>query len=229
MKKELCIILIVFTIIGCDSRNKLEIEFENHLLTTDRIILEKIVSSYDNLIETEYNGVADEFFSRIESNNPISNTANKQEYCELVKMFDESTLEYKSQNIKYDSVYISDQGNIIRIEQQEDISENELQFDEEIEMFPNSLTIEEQIEEIKENGYWRFISASSFTSALSKISDGKTEIQEYINAKDAVAYLSPQRMASSVLKSEIDVSNYFIKRIIAIELFIHQIKNEYGC
>ncbi len=52
------------------------------------------------------------------------------------------------------------------------------------------------------------------------------EIMEYVDAKDAVGFLNPQRMASSILKSEIDVNNYFIKRIIAIELFIKQIKSE---
>ena len=229
MRKDLMILLIVLTFIGCESRNQLEIEFENHLPTTDRILLQKIVKSYDRLIDTEYNGIADEFFSRVESNSPILNIKSKQEYCELVKMFDESTLEYKRQNMKYDSVYISEQGNIIRIEQQEDIAKDELQLDEEIEIFPNNLTIEEQIEEIKEKGYWRFISSSSFTSALSKISDSKIEIEEYIDVKDVVGYINPQRMASSIIKNEIDEENYFIKRIIAIELFIKQIRKEYGC
>jgi hypothetical protein len=94
MRKDLMILLIVLTFIGCESRNQLEIEFENHLPTTDRILLQKIVKSYDKLIGTEYNGIADEFFSRVESNSPILNIKSKQEYCELVKMFDESTLEY---------------------------------------------------------------------------------------------------------------------------------------
>ena len=59
--------------------------------------------------------------------------------------------------------------------------------------------------------------------------NGNTEIMEYIDAKDAVGYLNPERIASSLLKSEIDVENYFIKRIIAIELFIKQIRKEYEC
>ena len=197
--------------------------------TADRVLLTKIINTYDNLINTEYNGVADDFYSRIGSNSPALNNANKQEYCKLVKMFDESTLEYKIQNVKYDSVYISEQGEIIRIRQPEDISKDELQLEEVIEISPNNLTIEEQIEEIKRRGYLRFISASSFTSALSKISDSKIEIQEYIDTKDIVGYINPQKMASSILKNKIDDDNYFIKRIIVFEIFIAQIRKEYSC
>ena len=166
---------------------------------------------------------------KLGSNSPALNNANKQEYCKLVKMFDESTLEYKMQNVKYDSVYISEQGEIIRIRQPEDISEDELQLEEEIEISPNNLTIEEQIEEIKWRGYLRFISASSFTLALSKISVSKIEIQEYIDTKDIVGYINPQKMALSILKNEIDDDNYFIKRIIVFEIFIAQIRKEYSC
>ena len=101
--------------------------------------------------------------------------------------------------------------------------------EEEIEISPNNLTIEEQIEEIKRRGYLRFISASSFTSALSKISDSKIEIQEYIDTKDIVGYINPQQMASSILKNKIDDDNYFLKRIIVFEIFIAQIRKEYSC
>jgi hypothetical protein len=229
MRKEHYFILIVLTCISCMNRNQLELEFENHLPETDLILLEKIVNSYDNLIKTEYNGKINDFFNQIKLDKPLLNDLNNQEYCELIKMFDKSNLEYKSQKVQYDTVYLSDQGNIISIMQPEDISEDDLVLDEDFLILPPDRTIEDEIEKIKERGYWRFISESSFTSALSKISNRNIEIQEYINAKEAIGYINPQRMASSLAKHEIDVENYFIKRIIAIELFINQIRKEYGC
>lgn len=229
MRKILYLILIVLTCISCKNRNQLEYEFENHLPEVDQKLLENIVSSYDNLIKTLYNGSVDEFISQIESNQPSLKEYQKQEYCKLVRMFHESTLEFKSINVKYDSVYLSDSGSIIKIAQPEDISEDELQLDEEIFILPSGGILEEEIEEIKRKGYWRFISASSFTSALSVISDSNFAIQEYIDAKHALGYINPQRMASSILTNEVDKDNYFIKRIMAIELFIKQIKNEFGC
>lgn len=229
MRIELYIIMIVLICISCKSRNQLEIDFENHLPVEDLKVLEGIVSSYDNLIATIYDGKVDKFISQIESNQPSLEENKKQEYCELVRKFDESTLEFKIQNVKYDSVYLSDSGSIISIMQPEDITESELRLDEEISILSAGRTIEEEIEEIKNKGYWRFISASSFTAALSEISNYDIEIQGYIARKEAVGYISPQRMASLILKSEIDRENYFIKRILAIELFIAQIKNEYGC
>lgn len=229
MKIELYIILIVLTCMSCKNRNQLEIEFENHLPATDQKLLENIVSSYDNLIKTVYNGKVDEFYSLIESNKPTLKELMKEEYCELVKMFDESNLEYKSKNVKYDSVYMSNQGNIISVMQEEDIIKDELQLDEEIEIFPQGSTVEEQLNEVKKRGYWRFISESSFKLALSKIAKNKPEIQEYVDRKDAVGYISPKLMAKSLLENNINENDYFIKRIIAIELFIQQIKLEYGC
>ena len=229
MRFERYIILIVLTCISCKNRNQLEIEFENHLPVEDQKLLEYIVSSYDNFVISVYDGNVDEFISQIESNQPSLKEYKKQEYCELVRMFDKSTLEFKSKNVKYDSVYLSDSGSIITIEQPEDITEDELQLDEEISILPPGRTLEEEIEEIKIRGYWRFISASSFTTALSEISISNVEIQDYVDTKEAVGFINPERMASSLLKSEIDMENYFIKRILVIELFIKQIKNEYGC
>jgi len=223
------ILLIILTSISCKNRNQLEIEFENQLPETDQITLDRIVNSYDNFIRNEFKGDTHQFLSRIETAKQVLSDSIKQEYCELARMFDESTLEFKSQNVKYDSVYVSESGSIIRIQQPEDISEDELQIDEEISILPSGRTIEEEIEEIKNRGYWRFISASSFTTALSKTVNENIEIMKYVDAKDAVGHLNPQRMAASILESEIDVDNYFIKRIIALELYIKQIKSEYGC
>lgn len=228
MKKELYIILIGLIFIGCETSNKLEQEFENQLPKTDQILLEKIVNYYDNFIEIKYAGNSNQFFSQIESNKPIFNESNKQSYCELLKMFDESTLENKDKNIKYDSVYLSEKGNIITRRQAKDVVDEELEFDDDITILPPGRTIEEEMEEIKEKGYWRRISESSFDSALSKISKNKTEVQAYINRKETVGYINPKIIAFSTRKNEVDRDDYFIKRIIAIELFIRQIRMECG-
>ena len=49
------------------------------------------------------------------------------------------------------------------------------------------------------------------------------------DVKEAIGYINPQRMASSIIKNEFDEDDYFMKRIIVIELFIKQIRKEYGC
>jgi hypothetical protein len=214
---------------SCKNRNQLEIEFENNLPPTDQVLLENIVTSYDNFINTTYSNNENEFFSHIASNQSTLKEFNMQEYCQLVKLFEKSTLEYKSKNVKYDSVYLSDQGTIISVMQEEDIIEDGLQFDEEIEFFSQQKTIEEQIEEVKVRGYWRFISDSSFKLALSKIAKDKPDIQAYIDRKDVAVYINPKKMAKSMLDNDINENDYFVKRIIAIELFIQQIKIEYGC
>lgn len=229
MRKECFMMLIILTCISCENRNQLELAFENHLPKNDQILLEDIVNSYDHLIETAYNGDAYEFFSQIESERPLPKGFNKSAYCELVNRFDKSTLAFKSQNIKYDTVYLSEQGNIITKEQPEDITENGLALDEEITILPPGGTIEEEIEKIKKRGYWRFISASSFRTALEKVSNEHADIQAYIDKKEAVGYINPQIMASSVVKHKMDAENYFIKRIIAIELFLYQIRKTYRC
>ena len=51
MEKLLYILLIVSTLVGCQTRSHLEIEFERHLPKTDFILLQRLVDAYDNFIE----------------------------------------------------------------------------------------------------------------------------------------------------------------------------------
>ena len=203
MEKLLYILLIVSTLVGCQTRSHLEIEFERHLPKTDFILLQRLVDAYDNFIEASYSGDTDKFFSQIELDKPIFIETDKQSYCEILKMFDESTLDYKSQKVKYDSVYLSEEGNIITIRQKEDVYDEELKQEEEITILSPGQTIEEEIEKIKEEGYWRLISESSFKSALLKISkkNPNTDLEEYIKTKETIGYVNPQLMASSIIKN----------------------------
>lgn len=229
MSKLPIILLIVLIYFSCENRNPSEITFENQLPETDQKTLTIIVNSYDSLIKNKFKGNTDQFLLQIESSKQFLSKSKKNHYCELARMFDESTLEFKNQNVKYDSVYLSESGSIITIQQHEDISEDEVHLDEEISILPPGRAIEEEIEEIKNRGYSRIISASSFTAALSKAMNQNIEIMEYVDTKDAMGYINPQRMASSIANSQMDMDNYFIKRIIALELYIKQIKSEYGC
>ena len=122
MSKIPLILLIVLTYISCENRNKLELAFENQLTETDQRTLNRIVTSYDNFIKDEFKGNTGQFLSQIQMNKQVLSKSKKQEYCELAKMFDESTLELKSQNVKHDSVYVSESGSIITIQQPEAVS-----------------------------------------------------------------------------------------------------------
>jgi len=214
---------------SCETRNQYEIEFEDQLSKTDLSVLRKLVLSYEKLISTEFNGDASKFIALIASDKPTFKGTNKRKYCELLRKLHESTLESKSLNIKYDSVYLTDKNTITTIKQPEDISEDVLQLNEEIVIFPPGRTIEDELKEIKERGYWRFISASSFTMALSKISHTSVSVQSYLESNNAAGDLDPQRMASSIIENKVDLKNSFVKRIIVMELFIKQIRKEYGC
>ena len=229
MKIELIIILLTFSFFGCETKNKLEIEFENHLPKTDKLILEEIVNVFDNYIESEFNGNSKEYYKHIESKSAKFTESYKKTFCELLDKFDNSTLEYKSIKVKYDSVYFSKDGEIRRIRQKQDIEPGEKVYEDVIDVFPPGLTNNEQLEKIKLEGYWRFISDSSFKKALLEISTNNSNIQQYIDRKDAVGYINPYALASSIQILDIDDTDYFIKRIIAVELFINEIRINYGC
>ncbi len=49
--KNFNILLIIWTLLGCKTRNDAEILFENHLPKSDQVVLTKIINSYDNLIK----------------------------------------------------------------------------------------------------------------------------------------------------------------------------------
>ena len=196
---------------------------------SDKIVLQKIVYAYDNLIDSVYNGEVEKFLEEATSKQLIIQRLDKYKYCELVSEYNRSTLAHKNKNMKFDSVYLSKNGNIITIKPKEDIDEVIDFIDEEIEILAPGQTIEDKIEEYKTRGYWKFISESSFKGALLKISEDKSEIKEYIDVLDITGYIDPKTVVNSIRQNEIDENDYFIKRIIAIEFYIKLIREKYGC
>ena len=229
MKRLLLVIVAIPILIGCETASQKEREFEKSLPQADLIVLEKIVESYNNLLESKYNGDPKQLFSAISSGQPILNEAREPQYCELINLLSSSTLEYKSRNVKYDSVYLADDGSIKKVRKENDSTNYKLVLDEDFIVLPPGRTIEEEVERIREEGYWEFVSESSFISALKSIADGNTDLEQYIDRKENVGYVDTKSMARSLMEDDISDDNYFVKRIVALELFINKVKIEYGC
>lgn len=220
--------LLIFVCLSCTERAQQELEFKNLIPETDYLVLEKIVTLYDQMIKEEFQGNTHEFYAQVELDQPIFDDSLKQTYCQILHELENSTLEYKHENVKFDTAYISDLGEIVRIVQPEDKFEHGEPLEEIIERNPR-LTIEEELAEVIKNGYWRTISHSSFTTALRKMSHPSDLIEDYITRKESVLYVHPKKMAEGIREKNIDVEHYFIKRIVVLEVFIQQIRNDINC
>ena len=64
---------------------------------------------------------------------------------------------------------------------------------------------------------------------MKRIENENIYIEQYLDRRENVGFVSPKIMAAGILKEKVDEEDYFIKRIIVFELFIRQIKEEYEC
>lgn len=143
-------------------------------------------------------------------------------------MFDASTLEFKYKRQKYDSVYLSKAGNIVKVRQGQE-EQSGLYLDEEITILPPGFSIEDEMKKVIEEGYEELIFKSSFHKALKNIANGNKDLEAYIDQREHVGQINPNVVISSLLRNDLDAQDYFIKRIIVVEIFIRQIKIELDC
>lgn len=220
--------------IGCKMENPIKIKFEKNLPVQDLMVLDEMTNEFGQLIKNKYKGKIENFLADIVNKKTIFDANDERKYCLLLSKFRKSTLEYKSEKLKYDTVYASnnyqigeeefysEEPVIMTVTQNQDTSwEDLIVFGEQ--------TTQKKIQEVKNRGYWNHISESSFVKAIieSKIDD--KDIQGFIDSKQAIGDLNPIGMANSILESKIDVNDYLIKRIIIFEIFRKQIKKEHGC
>lgn len=233
IKKGLRLLITIF-IIGCQNLNPTVNKFRNYLPPKDLMVLEKMVDYFDELIMDKYNGDPSLFWKNILDDKAALDEHEKKRACELLKEFEESTLEYKSEKLEYDTVYAS---NYYKIEDKELYSEEpvimtvtqEQDTSWDLRFFPREQTIEENINEVKKEGYWNYISKSSFVKALIASASNDEEVKEYIEARNTIVKLNYKNMVQEILDSKIDTNDYFIKRIVVFEILSKQVKEEYGC
>ena len=143
-------------------------------------------------------------------------------------MFDASTLEFKYKRQKYDSVYLSKAGNIVKVRQGQE-EQSGLYLDEEITILPPGFSIEDEMKKVIEEGYKELVFKNSFHKALKNIANGNKDLEAYIDQREHVGQINPNVVISSLLRNDLDAQDYFIKRIIVVEIFIRQIKIELDC
>ena len=219
--------------IGCKFKDSKKEKFKENLPKNDLIVLEKLGNNFDQLLIKKYDGNIRLFLADVKNERLVFDD-NKKGNCDLLKEFEESTLEFKSEILQYDTVYASksyklgseefysNQPVIITITQDQDTSwEYVVVYGEE--------TTEKKIEQVKKRGYWNHISESSFVNALIESNLENGDIKEYMEAKKSTGELNPRAMANGILESNIKVDDYFIKYIIVFEIFRKQIRKGYGC
>lgn len=227
-------ILLILTVIGLFSyqnTNPTIHKFERALPKEDLAILEEMVGVYDEFIQENYEGQAKRFLQDIIDEKAIILHLNKEKVRELMEVFKATTIEFKSELLQYDTVFASNYYDIggetfytedsivMTISQTQDTNwHNVVVYGEQ--------TIEKKIKEVKEYGYWNHISESSFVNALAAVQSEDKDIEEYVNRRKNVGVVHPKIMVSGTLKFDMDVEDYFIKRIIVFEIFRRELEKE---
>ena len=232
MKKIIFISLVI--LVSCTSKNASEINFERLLPEKDLNILNEMVDSYDQLINTKFDGDYDRLITDVINEVQMFSQKDSLEFCQLIKKFDESSLEYKRERVAYDTVYAS---NYFKIGDKKQFSEkliiititNEQDTSWQDFVAIDVETVEDKIMSVKNEGYWKHISESTFVNALIELNSKGENITDYIDRKISAGYVNPKMMANGILNHEIDQNDYFIKRIIVFELYGNLIKENYGC
>ena len=236
MKKDTIYILIIILSIGCGGKSTLESDFEKSLPKEDLMILNDLVGKFDDLVESKYQGDVRKLLAEIGDEETVFENIDSSSNCKLIKGFENSTLEFRSEKLQYDTVYssnyhswfgeeksYSDEPIIVTVAQDRDTSWGD------IIIVQGEQTTQNMIEQIRKDGYWNHISDSSFLKALKEVNLNNSAIAQYIDAKLAAGELNHVLIAKTTLENDIDIDNYFIKRIIIFEVFRNQMKREHGC
>ncbi|MEM6378925.1 MAG: hypothetical protein AAF705_11965 [Bacteroidota bacterium] len=234
MMRILAIIILLITS-GCFHKSSELSRFESQLPKMDLHVLNDLVAAFDQLIDETYQGDIPAFLRDVGAEKPILSQEKKNAYCQLLERFESSTLALKSQTMPYDTVYASnwyilggeasysEAPMFYTITQEQDTSWG-------IPILRGERTIEEKIEYLKRDGYWKIISRSSFVNALKAIDTKDQNVIEYLKVKQEIGYINPIRIArQEVNQPQMDFDRPLIKRIIVFEVFKGIIQAEFGC
>jgi len=234
MKINILIILLSLITTGCQQKKSNINRFEENLPKSDLTVLDKLAKEFDQFIEKRYDGKIDSFLTGVAETKRIFDRSEGGDYCQLLEKFDKSTLEYKSEKLSYDTVYTSNfyktrdeefysaDPIFITVTQEKDTGWEDL-------MLLDEQTLQHKIDYIEKVGYWKFISESSFVNSLTETNIRNKNVVNYIEARHTFGNLNPATTSRAIRKLELDLDNYFVKRIIVFEIFAEIIKLEYQC
>ena len=234
MKLSIQIILFLFVLNACQTDNPNKRKFENHLPKEDLEILEELIVTFDKVINNNYGGEISKFLRKVADDEKSLSETDAETHCKLYLKFQNSTLEFKSENLKYQDVFFSNyytedgdiiytkEPTILAVEQSGDTIWNG------IEIFKEN-SEDAILEIVKQRGYWNPLSESSFLKALMLSGTDNEEIIAYMNSRELHGPPHVQQLATDLNFPHIETSNYFIKRIIVFEIFRRQIRKVSGC
>lgn len=149
---------------------------------------------------------------------------------------EEDYLSFGSEHLEYrqkgEKNYLYLQDSLIRIIDQDSF------FNEEIAIYPPNRTIEEELIKVQEHGYLNFSSNSLFDEAIDSIKhiyskDDVLELKSYVEVKKERIDIEHWRLAEYLHEEyctkNIDLNDYFLKRIIVFEIFVEYLFLESDC
>ncbi|HUW06002.1 MAG TPA: hypothetical protein VMW01_07060 [Williamwhitmania sp.] len=188
--------------------------FENVLGKQETDYLNEIVQDFEGFLNSSYSGndLASKYKAYLTD---ISNNTLKHHWkIDSLKM-----LRYEKSNLfaKYDTVYADTvwfEDGMVNFKFKND---NLVQSIIPIEQKNRALNIDSLIQDTKSKPYIKLISESQFYVALDSIAHGDSLILDIIDSKSNPNQVEESLFARGLLKHNPDFSNYFIKRIIALE------------
>ena len=235
MKNLILFLLTFLAFASCKDENRTQ--FERNLPEGDLVVLNELIDSFDQFINRKYDGDVKRYLQDVVNRDTIFTEQDTEVNCDLLCSYNESTLEIKSERLDFDTVFAShletdfngnkrysEELSIVSVKQNGDTTWGELIIAGNAEQ-----TLENQILEKKKYGYWKLISASSFLKALENTEIRNKDVKNYIEGKQEEGEIYPQRLASETLHFDIDVDDYFIRRILVLEVFINKYKQEKRC
>lgn len=222
-------IIGVLPLIGCDVRTPPVIAFESALPNTDLRLLEKLVASYDEMIVAKFDGDPTVFIDAIQNDESIFDKHDRGYLCELINLIDASTLNFRTERMSYDTVFLSGNGTVVA--RTADFSpDDDMNFmEEEIIILRSGESDTAQFERIVNEGYQKFVSESSVIVGFRSIAHLNKEVEQYLKRRRDAATSNVRIKAKSISGMLVDTEDYFIKRIIVFELYIGQIRKELEC
>ena len=218
------------------------VKFEESLPAEDLIVLNELLQLYDSILTSsylDYKPSPKELLTDISEGRSSRIKINKERACHLREKLNNSTLLEKSAQLKYKSIYtvteytkngktIKDsEGIIVSVNQENDTVYNEFLFLESYRPY----TIKDKINLMKDDGYYKFYSISTFERGIRSI-ENNTLLSGYLEAKSQYNKMGMdyKKIANFVAHNPpADFDDYFMKRVIITELFVKYLDEFLKC
>lgn len=229
-------IFTLFTIClfcNCSSYESRIESFNNKIPIEDKLILEELVIFCNEIVYSKSQGHSfRKLLQDIETNGSDHWVIDESRFYSLVDKIENSTLEISRERLTFDTVYfeISENGIdtlIFTVTQEKDTIPllDEIIGDEPLSL---DLSVEAKIQKTQKRGYFNWVN-STFVDALIH-DDNPVEINHYIEVRNLVGKTGYNAMTSAMIQdSTMNFDDYFIMRIIALDIVYEYLKKKYGC